>query len=59
MRDYRKHPYRKEIKLMKKPRKAKTFKYISPLNDVPNGHAKMMAELAEQAMLLNIAERIC
>ena len=36
---------------MKKPRKAKTFKYISPLNDVPDGHAKMMAELAEQAML--------
>lgn len=36
---------------MKKPRKEKTFKYISPLNDVPDGHAKMMAELAEQAML--------
>lgn len=36
---------------MKKPQKEKTFKYISPLNDVPDGHAKMMAELAEQAML--------
>lgn len=36
---------------MKKPQNVKTFKYISPLNDVPDGHAKMMAELAEQAML--------
>ena len=36
---------------MKKIRKAKTFKYNSPLNDVPDGYAKMMAELAEQAML--------
>lgn len=36
---------------MKKKFNVKNFRYISPLVDKPEGPSKMMAELAEQAML--------
>ena len=36
---------------MKKKSNVKNFRYISPLTNKPDGPAKMMAELAEQAML--------